>query len=484
MTIRAASGQRFVTHHLLTVNGLWTMATFAIDPRVRSFEIELGVPMMIESRGRKPSVDPVAAQAVDGAVRPGELASVLVLMTGRALDSEPGELEQLGALTQRSHMTLIAAQLGVRTEQLKVRHGVIEGSLLPTDAVVTQRAAGSRGNLRRGAGVRILVTVLAGRAREAEPEQLGAARHVLKRRRAVTDQALRLHPQMAPVAGHIAVRSLQCESLVVLRQGEECRREAVDRMTGLTGPAVAASGELPGVLIDMAIGAHPESQATLRSAWPVAALARHLPMFSEQWIPRPSVIQAVGVDAPPAGGGVALLAPAAQALCVWIVVAVDTLIEFKVCEAQKPSVTRSRLLDGCVALLAFEPTMQSAQLKAGLLVAEAVGRQPGALRMAAQACIRLELAAMLVLVASKTLGAKTEKRSLQVLALTAKRRGEPVEVGTMAVTAAELGVPSFETVAGQLVIEGLDPLLTPPDELEVAPMVIDVAALAVGVVRA
>jgi hypothetical protein len=95
-----------------------------------------------------------------------------------------------------------------------------------------------------------------------------------------------------------------------------------------------------------------------------------------------------------------------------------------------------------------------------------------------------ELTFVLVTMAGKTgLLAQTEIGSREVFALGSKLCRPLDQLDLMTGGAFESRMGSFESVAGQAVIEGCTTLVPPPDELEVPAVVLDVTALAPFVIR-
>ncbi len=119
-----------------------------------------------------------------------------------------------------------------------------------------------------------------------------------------------------------------------------------------------------------------------------------------------------------------------------------------------------------VALLARHRRVAARQRPRRLRVVEAGGRLPGLLRVARGARPARELAAVLVLVARGAGGHVPEVRA-----------------GLVALLAGESLVLARERVARLRVVEGLLPRLAPPDELVLDALVLDVAGLAVPVLR-
>lgn len=140
--------------------------------------------------------------------------------------------------------------------------------------------------------------------------------------------------------------------------------------------------------------------------------------------------------------------------------------------------------EGPVTVGARDGRMATSERVVGLAVVEADDRRPDGHRMTVTTAADRELTFVLVAMARKTgLLAQTEIGSREVLALGPKLCRPLDQLDVMTGGAFEPRMGSFESVAGQAVIEGRTTLVSPPDELEVPAVVLDVTALAPFVVR-
>lgn len=113
---------------------------------------------------------------------------------------------------------------------------------------------------------------------------------------------------------------------------------------------------------------------------------------------------------------------------------------------------------------------------------EILGRLELLQSVAARAVAVAELAAMGVLMASGAAGPEAEVGARQVDGFGEQRRRVGDRLPAMAAAAGERRVGALQGVAGERVVERLLAALAPVDQVEVAPLVLDVAALAIGVV--
>jgi hypothetical protein len=88
---------------------------------------------------------------------------------------------------------------------------------------------------------------------------------------------------------------------------------------------------------------------------------------------------------------------------------------------------------------------------------------------------------VLVLVTGQTLRPKAEKGPHGILAVANQLSRIEQVLGAMTLTALQRLMSPLESMAGQLVIEGGLPLVTPPDEFELQSVMIDVTGFAIGI---
>jgi hypothetical protein len=88
---------------------------------------------------------------------------------------------------------------------------------------------------------------------------------------------------------------------------------------------------------------------------------------------------------------------------------------------------------------------------------------------------------VLVLVTGQALGAKAQKGPHGILALVTQLSRIEHVVGAMTLAALERLVSALESMAGQFMIESGLPFVSPPDELELQSVMIDVTGLAIGI---
>lgn len=187
---------------------------------------------------------------------------------------------------------------------------------------------------------------------------------------------------MALLALQRAVRPAQGEDLLVVVPTEVRRHERLDRMAALAASPVRSPGELPRVLVAMAVAALPEGDAATGSTGPVAPFARHGAMTAGQRVAGQVVIEALVVDALPAAGVVARRALGAETARMRIPMAVRAARERQAPKAQVGRVLSRledeglRFFDALMTLLALDLPMLAAQQEAGRGVVEAHGRSP------------------------------------------------------------------------------------------------------------
>lgn len=140
--------------------------------------------------------------------------------------------------------------------------------------------------------------------------------------------------------------------------------------------------------------------------------------------------------------------------------------------------------EGPVTVGARDGRMATGERVVGLAVVEADDRRPDGHRMTIATTVDSELIFVLVTMARQTgLLAQTEIGSREVLALGPKLSRSLEQLGAMTGGTFESRMSPFEGVAGQAVIKGRKALVSPPDELEVPAVVLDVTALAAFIVR-
>lgn len=109
--------------------------------------------------------------------------------------------------------------------------------------------------------------------------------------------------------------------------------------------------------------------------------------------------------------------------------------------------------------------------------------RPGGLLVTRGALPARELAPVLVGVAVGAAGPQAQVGASQVDACRCELLSLLVQPGLVAVLADEASVPAFEVVSGLTVVEGRAARLAPPDQLELRALMLDVAGLAVLVLR-
>ncbi len=118
-----------------------------------------------------------------------------------------------------------------------------------------------------------------------------------------------------------------------------------------------------------------------------------------------------------------------------------------------------------------------------LVVVEELGGPELLQPVTARAVGRAELAAMGVLVAARAARLEPEIGAVEIDSLREQRRRVGDRLFAMAGAALEGRVGALQGVAGERVVERLLAGLAPVDELEVASLMLDVAMLAIAVVR-
>ena len=331
--------------------------------------------------------------------------------------------------------------------------------------------------------MRISMTIPAGRGCDAESPQLPVLTKLHRRDHSFPDELRGRAHHVAGDAIDAPVGTLEPKHGVVILERIARRQESFDPMTRFASASFHTRGQLASMFVEVAVRATGEPDTPVRRTPSVTTLASHTAVPAAQRIVRHIVIEARFVDPVPPRGRVAPPTGHPEAPGVRVFVTIGTTAELHIHElGELPTVTE-RLGSVSMASLTGDLAMPPGQGKPRLLVPEASRRQPLLLRVAAQAAIGLELAPMLVPVARQAFGPQAQKRPSQILAFQPQAVRVAIELGAMTVPAAEIGMPALELVPRQSVLEHLLPLLSPPDELKLPPVMVDMAGLAVGVLR-
>ena len=264
---------------------------------------------------------------------------------------------------------------------------------------------------------------------------------------------------------------------VVVGDGETGGAEPVDVVAGVA--SLRDVGDLPEVRVGVAVPTGRAPRPAHREVRAVAALARDRPMPSAKGKPGQGMVETGGPRRRPRLLVVARGAGAAEAARVRIVVAIGTRGP---AEGSEPQGSRKRRRDlsgvrrdqGWVARGARGAGMRSLQREHRLVVEEGRWRE-AALAVAGLARGIGELAAVWVVVARRAGDPEPQERAGEVLFRRQERSRVRDVVGAMAAPARQGRVPPLQRPARLPVVEGFDAVLSPPHELEVSALVLDVA---------
>ncbi len=387
-----------------------------------------------------------------------ELAAVRILMTVVAGRAQAEQLQPLFAAAVDDGVTRPAGESRMPAGKGPTGPGVIEGDLTPTGQRVASRAPPLGHEAGRLAAMGIAVAD--GAAGIGEAKATFAPGPGGRMAGPAGDG------QVGP--GKLVIRGL------MLREAEGGGHEPVDRVAALAGPAVVPGGELALVWIVVADRASIERESAARRSATMAALTSQPGMGAAQREARPIMVEAGERDPLPALGSVTAAAGGAEPSGVGVAMAVRALAE---CEAAEAS---HAVLPYPMTAFAGHRRVRTGQWEAGLGVVEA-GRAPRFLPMAARAS-RSELTLVRVRVTGETaLPGEPEEGSSGVAAAADECLGVGDGLRAMAGATVEQEVGAEERMAGLAVIEGLAAPFPPPDQLEVATLMLDVTALAIAV---
>src|ERR1039457_4371522 len=309
MATHAVFRRWLVEHHRPPIHFLLGVVTIlARHPFVSAHQRETGL-LVIEFAGLPPDVV-VAGFATLVFGHGGELAGVNVLLTPPASERRLLKYHLGGAQRKRrGAVTLLAASGAVRSGESEPGLGMIEARHLPPRPRVVADLAGRCGpwtGNRRPVPYLRLVRVQVTAAATAIGNLVGHC-------------VLELGPLLvAFAAGSGDVAAFQRKArLVVTRQRELRRLEAVHRVAGFATVLVWRVRKLAGVYVTVAVYAFlvPNLIASRRARRLVALIASYRGMLAEQWIRAFSVRQHRVSGGLPAIGGMATGAVARVAAC-------------------------------------------------------------------------------------------------------------------------------------------------------------------------
>lgn len=275
----------------------------------------------------------------------------------------------------------------------------------------------------------------------------------------------------------IAARLVSCP--IERRRNEPGRGVAV-----VAAASPLERSELPGVLVGVAARAAVESGDRRCQSRLVTSGARDSFVTPAQRKARPAMIEAGQQDAPPTLRPVARFAAGTESSLVWIGVAAcanrgsPTVLH----GVRPPRSARGFRAATAVAAIAPDALVFSGEWKRASRVVESTGRNEPVDAVTLGTGPSAELRLVFVLVAGGAGRAEPEIGALGIrAALSQARRVRNLRL-RVAAPATEGPMRSRERKAGEIVIEGPLASLSPPDQLELAPLMLDVATLAAHVI--
>lgn len=206
----------------------------------------------------------------------------------------------------------------------------------------------------------------------------------------------------------------------------------------------------------------------------MAAVAGHLGVQTLQRKCGSLVVEAPGFDDHPAVCLVAGRAAGSQVAFVRVPVTRGT-------SRLLPEDQSVRRFEVAMAVGATDLSVGATEGKVGLRMVESLGGSPGSLVVTVGTGLGAEFCLVWVAMAALAARVETQERSVEVLSESRQLRRLLNGFAAMAGSTVELRMLAFGQIAGQGVVERVDPLVAPPDQFEFFAVMFDMAALALFV---